>query len=82
MTFYEALELIMREKHVKAADLCAKTGISSSYFTKLKKGDMKDVTWEKALQIILALEITPNDFEKVQRTGHVQYAMVRLDNED
>lgn len=66
MTFYETLDIVMREKRLKPADICAKTGISSSYFTKLKKGDMRDVTWDKALLIIAALDMTPDEFKMLQ----------------
>jgi len=68
MTFYEALVLVMNEKNMTASDICAKTGIHPSYFSKLKSGHTKDVTWEKALLIIDALEITPDEFSAVQKS--------------
>ena len=67
MSFYEALEIALQEKGLKAADICAATGIHSSYFSKLKSGHTKDVTWEKALMIIEALNMTPDEFYELQR---------------
>ena len=68
MTFYEAFEIALKEKGLKAADICATTGIHSSYFSKLKSGHTKDVTWEKALLIIDALGMTPDEFNKLQKS--------------
>jgi transcriptional regulator with XRE-family HTH domain len=62
MTFYELFEIALREKHMSTADICAKTGLYPSYFSKLKNGKFKDVTWEKALIIIHALGMTPDEF--------------------
>ena len=67
MSFYETLEIALNQKGMKAADICAATGIHSSYFSKLKSGYTKDVTWEKALMIIDALGMTPDEFYKLQR---------------
>lgn len=66
MTFYEAFEIALDRKGMKAADICVKTGIHSSYFSKLKSGHMKDPTWEKALAIINALGMTPDEFYALQ----------------
>ena len=66
MTFYETFEYALEMKGMKAADICAATGIHSSYFSKLKSGHMKDVTWEKALLIIDALGMTPDEFYGLQ----------------
>lgn len=66
MTFYETFEYALELKGLKAADICAITGIHSSYFSKLKSGHMKDVTWEKALAIIAALGMTPDEFYDLQ----------------
>lgn len=62
MTFYEILEIALAEKDMTAAELCDKTGIHPSYISKLKSGWTKDVTWERALAIISALGMTPDDF--------------------
>ncbi|MBQ9002172.1 MAG: helix-turn-helix transcriptional regulator [Eggerthellaceae bacterium] len=66
MRFYEAFEIALKEKGLKAADICSATGIHSSYFSKLKSGHTKDVTWEKALLIINALGMTPDEFYALQ----------------
>ena len=62
MSFYEAFEIALKQKGMKTADVCAATGIHSSYFSKLKSGHTKDVTWEKALLIIDALGMTTDGF--------------------
>ena len=66
MTFYETLSIAMEKKGLSAAELSARTGIHQSYFSKLKTGHTKDVTWEKALTIIAALEMTPDEFTQLQ----------------
>lgn len=75
MAFYTTLARVLDEKGISPAELSAKTGISQSYFSKLKSGYTKDVTWEKALRIIAALDMTPNDFY------NISYAVVSLDGE-
>ena len=67
MTFYEALSLVMKEKGLTAADICNITGIHPSYFSKLKSGYTKDVTWEKALIILEAVGVTPDEFSEIQK---------------
>lgn len=66
MTFYETLSLAMENKGLKIADICAKTGMHPSYFSKLKSGHTKDVTWERAIAIIDALNMSPNEFYELQ----------------
>ena len=66
MTFYAALEIAMREKQMKASEVCAKAGLYESYLSKLKNGRMKSVEWDKALAIIEALGMTPNEFREIQ----------------
>ena len=68
MTFYETFEIALKTKGMKTADVCAATGIHSSYFSKLKSGHTKDVTWEKALLIINALGMTPDEFHELQKS--------------
>lgn len=62
MTFYQILEKVLNERGMTPSEICAKTGLHPSYLSKLKSGHTKDVTWEKALLIISALDLTPNDF--------------------
>ena len=66
MTFYEALAIAMKQKGIKPSELAAKSGINEPYFSKLKAGTIKNVSWEKALQIIFALGMTPNEFKEIQ----------------
>lgn len=66
MNFYETFELALSRKNMKPSDICAATGIHPSYFSKLKSGHTKDVTWERALTIIAALGMTPNEFYELQ----------------
>ena len=65
MTFYEMFEVALEETGMSTADVCAKTGLWPSYFSKLKKGETKDVTWERAIAIISALGMTPDEFVKL-----------------
>ena len=69
MTFYEALCKALEDREMTTSELSAKTGIYQSYFSKLKSGHMKDVTWEKALSIIDALGMTPDEFYALQMGG-------------
>ena len=65
-TFYETLSIVMNEKGVTPTELCERAGLYPSYYTKLKSGHIKDVTWEKALRLITALEMTPDEFYALQ----------------
>lgn len=62
MTFYETFELALEKTGMSTAEICDKTGLYPSYFSKLKSGHAKDVTWEKALVIIDALGMSPSEF--------------------
>lgn len=66
MTFYETLSQLMKEKRISASELSRRTGISTSFFTELKKGRVKDVSFENALRIFDALGVTPNEFAERQ----------------
>lgn len=68
MTFYETLAIVMKEKGMRPSELAARTGLNEPYFSKLKNGSMKDVTWEKALVIIAALDMTPDEFRAIQES--------------
>ena len=72
MTFYETLALVMQEKGINAAYVSAKSGISRSYLSKLKSGHIKDVTWEKALLILSAIGISPDEFARRQSGDYVR----------
>ena len=69
MTFYETLEVAMQQRGMRPADICRKTGYNSTYFTHLKSGHIKDVSWERALVIINALGMTPQEFYELSKTG-------------
>ncbi len=68
MTFYEALCVAMKRKGLRAVDVAERTGMHQSYFSKLKSGHQKSVDWEKALLIIEALGMTPNEFYEIQKS--------------
>ena len=62
MSFYELFERALATTGMTTADVCRKTGLYAAYFSKLKSGHMKDVTWENACLIIDALGMTPDEF--------------------
>lgn len=62
MSFYKKLVVAMRLKGISAAELSRRTGLYESFFSNMKRGDKKDVTWERALKIIDALGMTPSEF--------------------
>ena len=68
LTFYETLSIVMRNRGMTAAELCEKAGLHQSYLSKLKSGRMKEPTWEKAVAICEALDMTPVEFLAVQRS--------------
>lgn len=70
MNFYKTLAKAMEAKEMSAADVCSRAGIHPSYISKLKSGHVKDVTWEKAMLIIGALDMTPDEFYKLQRNDN------------
>ena len=70
MSFYESLCAAMNLKGISASELSRRTGLYQSYFSKLKRGDASDVTWEKALLIIDALGMTPSEFAELERDRH------------
>lgn len=72
MTFYETMQYVMDKRGIKPADLCERTGLYPSFFSKLKSGHTKDVTWDKALLIIEALSLTPDQFRDIQLGRQVE----------
>jgi DNA-binding Xre family transcriptional regulator len=66
MSFYETLTLFMIEKGISSTELSRRTGIRKSYFSDLRSGHTRDVSFEKALRIFAALGITPNEFAERQ----------------
>lgn len=67
LTFYETLTIVMRNRGMSAAELCERAGLHQSYMSKLKSGRMKEPTWERAVAICDALDMTPSEFLAVQR---------------
>lgn len=63
MTFYETYERARRAAGMTDSEVCEKAGIYPAYISKLKSGHMHDATWEKALAIIAALGMTPDEFQ-------------------
>lgn len=72
MKFYAALEIAMRLKGMKPAEVCARAGLYESYLSKLKSGHMKSVEWDKAIAIIDALGMTPNEFRAIQTSDETK----------
>ena len=67
MSFYDAFERALEIRGLKTADVCERTGLYASYFSKLKSGHTHDVSWTNALAIIAALGMTPDEFAELQR---------------
>ena len=65
MTFYENFEAALKLKGMSPADICTKTGLYPAYFSKLKSGHSKDVTWERAVSIVHALGMTLDEFNEL-----------------
>ena len=68
MSFYDAMEYIMRNQGMTAAELSRRSGVSRQYLTELKAGRIKDVTWNKARALIRALGVSLEDFSKLEET--------------
>ena len=68
MTFAKALELAMVARGLKAVDIAERSGVAASYLSKLATGRVKEPTWQKALAIIDALEMTPDEFKELQES--------------
>ena len=66
-SFYTTLTLALYARGMTTSDLCAKTGMHPSYFSQLSSGHTKDVTWGRAIAIIEALDMTPNEFYALQK---------------
>lgn len=67
MDFYQTLYEYMQEKNVTAAELSRRTGIRKQFFSDLRSGKAKDVSWTKALIIIAALDVPIDEF--AERNG-------------
>lgn len=72
MTFYEALVIAMEMKGLRPVDVAERAGIHQSYISKLKSRHQKSVDWDKALVIIEALGMTPNEFCEIYLSDAAQ----------
>lgn len=61
-SFYSTMYRCMVARGLRFIDLAERTGFNPAYFAKLKNGQMHDVTWSRALAIIAALGMTPDEF--------------------
>lgn len=69
MSFQELLIAAMNVRDMRPSQLSELTGFPPSYFAKLKSGYVKDPTWERALVIINALDMTPAEFLALGNDG-------------
>lgn len=70
LNFYETLEIAMERRGLRPADLADRCEtVTPSYLSRLKNGYTKSVSWEKALEIIAALGMTPSEFYEIQKGG-------------
>ena len=65
MSFREALNAALELKGLKPADIASDT-VNASYISKLQTGRVKDPTWQKALVIIHALGMNPDEFSELE----------------
>lgn len=72
MNFYDAVDKAIKIKGIRNfSELCRKADdnpspLFPSFFSKLKSGHTQSVSWDKALQIIRALDMTPDEFLAIQ----------------
>ena len=62
MLFGQALSKVMDEKGVDAVTLSRLSGVTTPYISKIRKGEIVDPTFTKAIALITALGMTPNEF--------------------
>lgn len=65
MSFREAMNAALQLKGLKPADIASDT-VNASYISKLQTGRVKDPTWQKALAIIRALDMYPDEFSELE----------------
>jgi transcriptional regulator with XRE-family HTH domain len=66
MSFYVTLEYVMNEKGITAAELSRRTGLYRSFFTNMKMGRAKMPSWENAIKIVHALDMTLDEFAALE----------------
>lgn len=70
-TFGETLGAILKERGMKATELCRLSGENTAYMSRLLNGKVKDPTFAKACAICDALGMTTDEFLALQREGRV-----------
>jgi transcriptional regulator with XRE-family HTH domain len=62
-SFAETMQEVMDEKGIKAVDIYRNNDtLTQQYISKLLRGKFEDPTFSKALAIIAALGMTPDEF--------------------
>ena len=69
MRFGETVSYYLISLDMQASELCEKTGLSKSYISKLRSGDVAEPTFDKALKIIDALGVDVDEFVEKQKEG-------------
>lgn len=65
MSFVKTLKRVMDERGLKLVDL-ADEMVTVQYISKLLTGRVKNPTWDKALNIIDKLGMTPSEFRRIE----------------
>ena len=65
MSFGKTLKRVMDERGLKSVDL-ADEMVSGQYISKLMNDRVKSPTWDKALNIIEKLGMTPSEFRSIE----------------
>lgn len=65
MSFANALDRALKIKGLKPADIVS-DDVSASYISKIFTGRISDPTWQKALTIIKALDMTVDEFRQIE----------------
>lgn len=65
MSFGKTLKRVMGERGLKSVDL-ADEMVSVQYISKLMNDRVKSPTWDKALNIIEKLGMTPSEFRSIE----------------
>ena len=65
MSFGKTLKRVLDERGLRAIDL-ADESLSAQYLSKLITGRTKSPTWEKALNIVDKLGMTPTEFRQIE----------------
>lgn len=72
MSFGKTLKRVMDERGLKSVDL-ADEMVSVQYISKLMNDRVKSPTWDKALNIIEKLGMTPSEFRSIEIEIEIEY---------